>query len=83
MSLRQSFGVFMPPLTRDIGISVSQFTRAIVVQVLAWCLMRPLAGAWAVRLGFKRLMRTGSLTYVLGLVLLATAQGLWGVIIDA
>lgn len=83
MGLRQSFGVFMPPLTRGIGISVSQFCLSIAVQVLAWCFMRPLAGAWAVRLGLKRPMLAGSLTYVPGLVMLATAQGLWGMIIGA
>ena len=27
MGLRQSLGVFMPALTKDLGISVSQFTR--------------------------------------------------------
>ena len=35
MGLRQSFGIFMQPLTRDIGISVSQFTLALAVQNLA------------------------------------------------
>ena len=32
MGLRQSFGIFMQPLTQDIGISVSQFTLALAVQ---------------------------------------------------
>ncbi len=36
MGLRQSFGIFMQPLTQDIGISVSQFTLALAVQNLAW-----------------------------------------------
>ena len=36
MGLRQSFGIFMQPLTHDIGISVSQFTLALAVQNLAW-----------------------------------------------
>ena len=31
MGLRQSLGIFLQPLTRDIGISVSQFTLAIAV----------------------------------------------------
>ncbi len=35
MGLRQSLGIFMPPLTKDIGISVSDFTVAIAVQNLA------------------------------------------------
>jgi MFS family permease len=77
MGLRQSLGMFMPPLTRDIGISVSDFTLAIAVQNLAWGFLQPLAGAWATRLGMRRLMVGGALLYILGLVLLATPRGWW------
>lgn len=83
MGLRQSLGIFMPPLTRDIGISVSDFTAAIAVQNLAWGLLQPLAGAWATRIGFRPLMLAGSLLYVIGLVLLATAHGMVGVTLGA
>ncbi len=83
MGLRQSLGIFMPPLTRDTGIGVSDFTIAIAVQNLAWGALQPLAGAWAVRLGMRRLMVCGALLYILGLVLLATATGLPGVILGA
>ena len=34
MGLRQSFGLFMQPMTRDISISVSDFTLALAVQNL-------------------------------------------------
>jgi predicted MFS family arabinose efflux permease len=83
MGLRQSLGIFMPPLTRDLGISVSDFTLAIAVQNLAWGFLQPFAGAWAVRVGFRPLMVGGALLYVAGLVLLAMAQGFAGVIIGA
>ena len=83
MGLRQSLGLFMPPLTKDIGITVSDFTLAIAVQNLAWGLLQPLAGAWAVRVGYRPLMLAGSLLYVLGLVLLATAHSLLGVLLGA
>jgi predicted MFS family arabinose efflux permease len=83
MGLRQSLGIFMPPLTRDTGISVGDFTLAIAVQNLAWGFLQPLAGAWATRLGMRRLMVGGALLYTLGLVLLATAQGLTGVVLGA
>ena len=52
MGLRQSFGIFMQPLTHDIGISVSQFTLALAVQNLAWGFLQPVAGAMTVRYGF-------------------------------
>jgi len=83
MGLRQSLGIFMPPLTRDVGISVSDFTLAIAVQNLAWGFLQPLAGAWAVRLGMRRLMVGGALLYALGLALLAAAQGLLAVVLGA
>jgi MFS family permease len=62
----------------DTGIAVSDFTLAIAVQNLAWGLLQPLAGAWAVRLGMRRLMVGGALLYIVGLVLLATTSGLTG-----
>jgi len=83
MGLRQSLGIFVPPLTRDIGISVGDFTVAIAVQNLIWGALQPFAGAWAVRVGFRPLMLAGSLLYLVGLVLLATAQGLPGVVLGA
>ncbi len=83
MGLRQSLGLFMPPLTRDTGISVGDFTLAIAVQNLAWGFLQPIAGAWAARLGMRRLMVGGALLYTLGLVLLATASGFLGVMLGA
>lgn len=83
MGLRQSLGIFMPPLTKDIGITVSQFTLAIAVQNLAWGFLQPLAGAWAARLGYRPLMVGGALLYVAGLVLLAIARDMVGVTVGA
>ncbi|HSB98771.1 MAG TPA: MFS transporter [Burkholderiaceae bacterium] len=83
MGLRQSLGLFMPALTRDIGISVSDFTLAIAMQNLVWGVLQPLAGAWAVRWGFRPLMVGGSVLYLVGLVLLATAHGTLGVMLGA
>lgn len=83
LGLRQSLGVFMPALTQDLGISVSQFTLAIAVQNLVWGFLQPLTGAWVVRIGYRPLMVSGALLYVLGMVLLATAQGMLGVTLGA
>lgn len=83
MGLRQSLGVFMPALTKDIGISVSQFTLAIAVQNLAWGFLQPFAGALAVRIGYRPLMMAGALLYVMGMSTLWLAQGLLGVTLGA
>src|SRR5579864_7953244 len=81
MGLRQSLGIFMQPLTHDIGISVSDFTLAIAVQNLAWGFLQPLAGALTVRFGFRPIMVLGAVAYIAGLVLMATAHGLVSVMI--
>lgn len=76
LGIRQSLGIFLPLITKDLGISVSQFTMAIAVQNVAWGLLQPIAGAWAARIGYRPLMLAGALLYVFGLVLLATSQGM-------
>lgn len=83
MGLRQSLGLFMPAITTGIAISVADFTWAIAVQNLAWGLLQPLAGAWAVRVGFRPMMVAGAALYVAALLLLASAQGLAGVVLGA
>ena len=81
MGLRQSLGIFMQPLTHGIGISVSDFTLAIAVQNLAWGFLQPLAGAMTVRYGFRSIMVVGSLFYIAGLALMASANGFLSVMI--
>jgi predicted MFS family arabinose efflux permease len=81
MGLRQSLGLFMPPMTQDIRISVSDFTLALAVQNLAWGFLQPLAGALTVRYGFRAVMVVGALLYVAGLALMAGANGLLSVMI--
>jgi predicted MFS family arabinose efflux permease len=81
MGVRQSLGLVMPSLTRDLAISVSQFTLALSVQNLTWGVLQPLAGALVARVGFRPVMLTGASLYCAGLLLLATAHGLLAVMI--
>ena len=81
MGLRQSLGIFLKPLTHDVGISVSDFTLAIAVQNLAWGFLQPLAGAFTARFGFRSIMMVGALLYVAGLALMASAHGFLGIMI--
>lgn len=75
MGIRQSLGLFMQPLTVDIGISISGFTLAIAVQNLLWGVFQPMAGALAARYGFRMTMVVGALFYVGGLAAMALARG--------
>lgn len=81
MGVHQSFGLVMPPLTRDIALTVSDFALAMSVQNLAWGFLQPIAGALAVRLGFRPIMVGGAVLYVAGLGLFASADGLTGVML--
>ena len=83
MGLRHSLGLFMLPITQGIGISVSDFTLAIAVQNLCWGVLQPFAGAWAVRVGYRPMMVGGAVLYVLGLLLVAAAQGSFTITVGA
>ena len=83
MGLRQSLGIFLQPLTHDVGISVSDFTLAIAVQNLAWGFLQPLAGALTVRFGFRAIMMAGAVFYIAGLSLMAGAQGFLSIMLGA
>lgn len=83
MGLRQSLGIFLQPLTKDIAISVSSFTLAIAVQNLAWGFLQPVAGALTVRWGYRPIMLFGAVLYILGLALMAVAQGFVAIMIGA
>ncbi len=83
MGLRQSLGLFMLPITRDLNLSVSDFTLAIAVQNLTWGVLQPFAGAWAARVGHRAIMAAGASLYGLALALLACAGGMVSVMLGA
>ena len=83
MGLRQSFGLILQPITRDIAINVSDFALAMAIQSLGWGLLQPVAGALVVRFGFRRVIFTGLALYLGGLLVLANAHGFLGVLLGA
>ena len=83
MGIRQSFGLVMPPLTRDIAVTVSDFALAMSLQNLAWGFLQPVAGGLATRWGFRPVMMAGSVLYILGMLLFALAEGVLGVLLGA
>ncbi|HSH99590.1 MAG TPA: MFS transporter, partial [Reyranella sp.] len=56
LGLRQSLGLFLQPLTRDLGLAVADFTIAIAFRNVAWGLLQPIAGGFAARVGFRQMM---------------------------
>ena len=83
MGIRQCFGLFMQPLTKDLAISVSNYTLALSIQNLAWGFLQPFAGAMAVRFGYRPVLVGGTMTYLIGLVLLASAHDMLSILLGA
>src|ERR1051325_3854116 len=70
MGLRQSLGLFMRPMTVDLGISAAAFGFAIALQNIVWGLSQPVGGAAADRYGARPVLVVTALVYALGLVLM-------------
>ena len=68
---RQTFGLFLPPMTFDLGWSRETFGFAIALQNIVWGLGQPFAGAIADKFGAARVIASGGIAYSLGLVLMA------------
>ncbi len=74
MGLRQSLGLFLTPVTRDLAITAADFTLAIAVQNIVWGLSQAFIGALADRFGLRLTMLAGAVIYVPGLLVMATAR---------
>lgn len=75
MGIRQSFGLFLTPVTKDLAITAADFTLALAIQNVVWGVSQAFVGAAADRYGLRRTMLAGAVVYVAGLVVLATAKG--------
>ena len=73
--MRQSFGLFLPPVTQDLGISVADFTLAIAIQNFTWGLTQPFIGAFADKFGCRLMTVLGSFLYAAGLGVTMMADG--------
>jgi len=75
MGIRQSFGLFLTPVTHDLAVTASDFTLSLAVQNVVWGLSQALVGAAADRYGLRITMMAGAAIYVAGLGIMAAAQG--------
>jgi MFS family permease len=83
MGIRQNLGLFQAPASRELGIAISDFALAISVQQVAWGLSQPFAGIVADKHGTRGVALVGSLLFIAGVVLTATAQGALPVVLGA
>src|SRR5467141_3074260 len=78
MGLRQSLGLFMRPMTLDLGISAATFGFSIALQNIVWGLSQPFVGALADRYGPRPVLIATALTYAAGLLLMIYARSFPG-----
>jgi MFS family permease len=74
MGIRHGFGLFLQPMSTDLGWGRETFALAMAVQNLMWGATQPFAGMLADKYGTARIVVIGALLYVLGLVTMAHAS---------
>ena len=71
LGIRQSFGLFLRPMSVDLGWGREAFSFAIALQNLVWGLAMPFTGAIADRFGGGRVLIAGGFAYAGGLAAMA------------
>ena len=75
MGIRQAFGLYLKPISQDLGLDRQVFSMSMAILNLVWGLGAPFAGALSDRLGAVRVGLAGTALYVLGLASMASATG--------
>jgi MFS family permease len=77
MGTRQGFGLFLQPMTLDLGWSRETFAFALALQNLIWGASQPFFGMIADRKGAGWVLASGAVLYATGLVLMAMSTTGW------
>jgi MFS family permease len=71
MGVRQSFGLFLQPISADLGWSMTSLGLAIAVQQIVWGATQPFFGMIADKYGAGRVILLGAACYAAGLAVMA------------
>jgi predicted MFS family arabinose efflux permease len=71
LGTRQSFGLFLQPMSTDLGWGRETFAFALALQNLVWGLAQPFAGMIADKFGAARIIVAAGVLYAAGLALMA------------
>jgi len=80
MGLRAGFGLFLTPISVDLGMGREVFAFAVAVQNLVWGAASPFFGGLADKYGAVRVSILGISFYIAGLILMAFTSGPFEVI---
>ncbi len=78
MGMRQSMGLFLGPLTAELGVSAATFSFSLALQNIVWGASGPVVGALADRYGARPVVFATSLVYAAGLLVMAASRGALG-----
>ncbi len=73
LGIRHGFGLFLQPMSADLGWGREVFSIAIAMQNIVWGLTQPFSGMLADRLGAGRVVLGGALLYAAGLWLMSAS----------
>ena len=82
MGVRQSFGLLMQPVGRELGIAREAFGFAIAVQNLLFGIAQPFVAALSERIGTRRTLIGGAVVYIVGLLVAAGVQASAGLVLS-
>ena len=71
LGTRHTFGLFLQPMSADLGWGRQTFSVAIAIQNLVYGLAQPITGMIADKYGAGRVMASGAVFYAIGLLLMA------------
>ena len=74
MGIRNGFGLFLQPVSLEMGWGREIFALAIAVQNLTWGATQPFAGMVADRFGSARVVLAGTVFYILGLATMSLSS---------
>lgn len=80
LGIRSTFGLFQDDVIADLSVNRGRFGLAIAIQAIMWGVTQPIAGAVADRFGAARVIVFGAITYGMGILILATADGALGLL---
>jgi MFS family permease len=83
LGTRHNFGLYLEPMTMDLGIGREAFSFAIALQNLVYGLSQPFTGMIADKLGTARVLVAGALLYAVGLALMSVAHAGWALDLSA
>ena len=83
LGVRHNFGLYLQPMTMDLGIGREVFSFAIAIQNIVYGLAQPFTGMIADKFGAARVLIGGALLYALGLTLMSMSSAGWELNVSA